>query len=356
MAAMSGGVDSSVAAWLAQQAGYSCVGVTLRLVLNEDAGLPAERTCCSLADVEDARRAAWQLGMEHFTFNFTEEFREKVLVPFSEAYARGETPNPCIACNRYLKFGKLLRRADELGYGRIVTGHYARIERCGDEYLLRKAADETKDQSYVLYSLSQAQLARTLFPLGGLTKPEVRRIAQELGLVTAKKRDSQDLCFAPDGDYAGAAERCLGRRFPPGDFVDGGGRILGRHRGIGRYTVGQRKGLGLSAPEPLYVRTVLPERNEVVLGRDSELWSRALDAGDFRWVSGRAPSGTLRLSAKIRYRHRERPAFVTPTGPDTVRVVFDEAQRAITPGQSVVLYDGDTVVGGGIIRKAAGQL
>lgn len=346
---MSGGVDSSVAAYLMREAGFDCVGVQMKLFENEDAGLSRESACCSLESAEDARRVAFGLDMPFYVWNFSDEFRCEVIDRFAAAYAAGRTPNPCIDCNRYLKFGALLRRARALGFDALATGHYARVEKSGGQYLLKKAADETKDQSYVLYMLSQAELSLLRLPLGELRKSETRQIAARQGFAVARKPDSQDLCFAPDGDYAAAAERALGRAFAPGDFVDAEGRVLGRHAGIGRYTLGQRRGLGISNEAPLYVCGIEPAENRVVLGGPEALLSRTLEANDFNWIAGRAPDGPLRARAKVRYRQPEQPATVTPTGPDSVRVVFDEAQRAITPGQIVVLYDGDIVLGGGTI-------
>ena len=346
---MSGGVDSSVAAYLMREAGFDCVGVQMKLFENEDAGLSRESACCSLESAEDARRVAFGLDMPFYVWNFSDEFRCEVIDRFAAAYAAGRTPNPCIDCNRYLKFGALLRRARALGFDALATGHYARVEKSGGQYLLKKAGDETKDQSYVLYMLSQAELSLLRLPLGELRKSETRQIAARQGFAVARKPDSQDLCFAPDGDYAAAAERALGRAFAPGDFVDAEGRVLGRHAGIGRYTLGQRRGLGISNEAPLYVCGIEPAENRVVLGGPEALLSRTLEANDFNWIAGRAPDGPLRARAKVRYRQPEQPATVTPTGPDSVRVVFDEAQRAITPGQIVVLYDGDIVLGGGTI-------
>lgn len=346
---MSGGVDSSVAAYLMREAGFDCVGVQMKLFENEDAGLSRESACCSLESAEDARRVAFGLDMPFYVWNFSDEFRCEVIDRFAAAYAAGRTPNPCIDCNRYLKFGALLRRARTLGFDALATGHYARVEKSGGQYLLKKAGDETKDQSYVLYMLSQAELSLLRLPLGELRKSETRQIAARQGFAVAHKPDSQDLCFAPDGDYAAAAERALGRTFVPGDFVDAEGRVLGRHAGIGRYTLGQRRGLGISNEAPLYVCGIEPAENRVVLGGPEALLSRTLEANDFNWIAGRAPDGPLRARAKVRYRQPEQPATVTPTGPDSVRVVFDEAQRAITPGQIVVLYDGDIVLGGGTI-------
>ncbi len=343
--AMSGGVDSSVAAHLTKEKGLYCIGATMKLYSGE-----AESTCCSLEDVEDARQVAHRLGMEHYVFNFTGEFDEKVVKKFVNAYEEGATPNPCIDCNRYLKFEKLFDRMKELGYDYVVTGHYAKIEKSGDRYLLKKGADETKDQSYVLYSLTQEQLAHTLFPLGEYTKMQIREIAEENGFVNAKKHDSQDICFVPDGDYAGFIERYSKKTYPDGDFVDMSGKVLGRHKGIIRYTIGQRKGLGLSLPAPMYVMKKDTERNEVVLCADSELFSKTLDAVDFNWIAFENPPESFRAKAKIRYSHKEEDAQITVTGDGTVHIEFDTPQRAIAKGQAVVLYDGDIVIGGGTIK------
>ena len=350
LVAMSGGVDSSVAAYLLQQQGYACIGVTMRLYENETAGIPRGHTCCSLDDVEDARAVAYDLGMPYYVLNFTEEFDEKVIRKFVQVYQNGGTPNPCIDCNRYLKFDHLLNRARELGCDYIATGHY--VQRWQDEngrWGLRKNDDPGKDQSYVLYSLTQDQLAHTLFPLGGMHKDAVRAIAEEQGLCNARKHDSQDICFVPDGDYAAFLERYTGKSYPAGEFVDTQGKVLGRHKGIVRYTIGQRKGLGLALPCPMYVKDKDMAGNRVILSKNEELFSRELDAKGFNWSALDCPSGTIRASAKIRYKHTEHPASVTPTGPDTVHIVFDEPQRAICRGQAVVLYDGDTVLGGGTI-------
>ena len=250
---------------------------------------------------------------------------------------------------------QLEKRAKELDYDYVVTGHYARIEEQDGKFLLKKAIDEKKDQSYVLYSLTQEQLAHTLFPLGGMTKPQIREMAEEQGLINARKHDSQDICFVPDGDYAGFIERYTGKSFEPGNFVDQEGHVLGRHKGIICYTIGQRKGLGLALHEPMYVCRIEPKTNTVVLGRDRDLWSKELTAKDFHWISGEVPTGTQRIKAKIRYRHQEQWANAEITGPDSIHLVFDEPQRAITCGQSVVLYDGDVVVGGGTINGLCGS-
>ena len=351
--AMSGGVDSSVAAFLMKEAGYDCVGVTMKLFHNEDIGISRDHSCCSLDDVEDARSVAFRLGIPFHVFNFSDRFEECVIRRFVEAYEEGCTPNPCIDCNRFLKFDKLYTRAQELGCSHIVTGHYARIsfnESTG-RYELKKAEDSTKDQSYVLYSLTQDQLAHTLFPLGGLTKPEVREIAEGQGFINAKKHDSQDICFVQDGSYADFIETYTGKTFPEGEFVDFEGKVMGTHKGIIRYTIGQRKGLGLSVPEPVYVCRLDMDQNRVVLGKNEDLFSRSLIADDINLITVPEIQGTMHLKAKVRYRQKAQWANVVQTGPDTLRVEFDEPQRAITKGQAVVLYDEDTVVGGGTIRE-----
>ena len=350
--AMSGGVDSSVAAYLTQQAGYDCIGCTMKLYDNGDAGLPQSRTCCSLDDVEDARSVAYRLGMPYYVFNFCEGFRECVIDKFVRAYEAGLTPNPCIECNRAMKFEKLYERAKVLGCDVIVTGHYARSERDGERYLLKKAKDAAKDQSYVLYFLSQEQLAHTRFPLGGMKKTETRRVAEENGFVNAEKPDSQDICFVPDGDYTAVLARRTGKTYPEGDFIDTDGKVLGRHKGIVRYTVGQRKGLGLALPAPLYVKEIRVRDNTVVLCKNEELYQREAAVGDFHWISGEAPTAPIRCKAKVRYRQAEQDATAIPEGDARVRIVFDEPQRAVTPGQAAVLYDGDTVLGGGTILPA----
>lgn len=349
--AMSGGVDSSLAAKLMLEKGYACIGCTMKLYDNEDAGVSRTKTCCSLDDVEDARSVAYRLGIPFYVFNFTEAFRGSVIRKFTESYARGITPNPCIDCNYYLKFQKLYQRAMLLGCDCIVTGHYARIAHENGKYVLKKAVDETKDQSYVLYQLTQEQLAHTVFPLGGMRKADVRAVAEASGFCNADKPDSQDICFVPDGDYASAVERFTGHRAPSGDFTDRNGAVLGQHRGIIHYTIGQRRGLGISAQEPLYVYRILPESNTVVLGRNDDLFGTDALVRDFHWISDEAPRSAIRCKAKIRYRQPEQQVTAVPAGDDTVQLHFDEPQRAITPGQAAVLYDGDTVLGGGVIAR-----
>ena len=348
--AMSGGVDSSLAAKLMKDKGFDCIGCTMKLYHNEDAGIESSRTCCSLDDVEDARSVAYKLGMPFYVFNFTEAFRDTVIRKFIESYEKGITPNPCIDCNRYMKFDKLFERAKILGCDYIVTGHYARIEEENGKFVLKKALDETKDQSYVLYSMTQDQLVHTMFPLGSMQKTEVRAIAEESGFVNADKPDSQDICFVPNGDYASVIELQTGKESAEGNFVDKQGNNLGRHKGVIHYTIGQRKGLGVSSTEPLYVCNICPKDGNVVLGSNDDLFSREADVSDFNWISGEVPGSEFRCKAKIRYRQPEQWVTVIPTGADTVHIVFDEPQRAITPGQAAVFYDGDTVLGGGTIK------
>ena len=348
--AMSGGVDSSLAAKLMKDKGFDCIGCTMKLYHNEDAGIESSRTCCSLDDVEDARSVAYKLGIPFYLFNFTDAFRDTVIRKFIESYENGITPNPCIDCNRYMKFDKLYQRAKTLGCDYIVTGHYARIEEQAGKFVLKKALDETKDQSYVLYSMTQEQLAHTIFPLGSMRKTEVRAIAEESGFVNADKPDSQDICFVPNGNYASVIELQTGKESAEGNFVDKQGNNLGRHKGVIHYTIGQRKGLGVSSTEPLYVCGICPQDGNVILGSNDDLFSREAYVSDFNWISGEVPGSEFRCKAKIRYRQPEQWVTVIPTGADTVHITFDEPQRAITPGQAAVLYDGDIVLGGGTIK------
>lgn len=346
--AMSGGVDSSLAALLMKEKGYECIGCTMKLYENEDAGIEKTKTCCSLDDVEDARNVACLLDMPFYVFNFTERFRTQVIDRFVQSYEEGRTPNPCIDCNRYMKFDKLYERAKLMGCEYIVTGHYARIEKEDGKFFLKKALDETKDQTYVLYTLTQDQLAHTMFPLGDLTKRTVRNIAEKNGFINANKPDSQDICFVPDGDYASVIEKYTGRICMPGNFVDTEGNTMGRHKGIIHYTLGQRKGLGIAAGKPVYVCEIRPQTREVVLGNPEDLMSRDVYVSDFNWISGNAPGGMIRCTAKVRYHQSEQPAVLSVEG-DIVHIVFDQPQRAITPGQAAVVYDGDVVLGGGTI-------
>ncbi len=349
--AMSGGVDSSVAAKLMLDAGYECVGCTMKLYQNEDAGVAQSRGCCSLDDAEDARSVAYRLHMPFYVFNFTQDFRHCVIDNFVRSYCEGRTPNPCIDCNRYLKFDRLYERARLLGCDCLVTGHYARVGQENGRYVLKKALDETKDQSYVLYNLTQAQLKHTCFPLGELCKVQTRQIAAQAGFVSADKPDSQDICFVPDGDYAAVIALHTGKTPEPGDFVDLQGNVLGRHKGLIHYTIGQRRGLGLAMSDRTYVCGIRPQDNTVVLGPDSALYRTRLLAGDFNWIAGEPPAGPIRCRAKIRYRQKEQPALAAALPDGRVEIVFDAPQRAVTPGQAAVLYDGETVLGGGTILE-----
>lgn len=351
--AMSGGVDSSVAAYLTKQSGYKCTGATMRLFSNQILPEGQESTCCSLDDVEDARSVAMRLGMPYYVFNFSDDFQTHVMDQFVRCYESGATPNPCIDCNRYLKFDRFLRRAQELSCDYIVTGHYARTryDETTGRYLLLKALDSAKDQSYFLYALTQEQLSHILFPLGELTKPEVRRIAQEQGFINARKHDSQDICFVPDGDYMAFLRRYTGKDYPQGAFLDQSGNIVGTHNGAVGYTLGQRKGLGLAMGAPVYVCGKNMQENTVTVGPHEALFSKALLADDWFWFPFPALTEPMRVKAKTRSRQTEQPATVYPGENGIARVEFDEPQRAVTPGQAVVLYDGELVVGGGTIRQ-----
>lgn len=349
--AMSGGVDSSVAAWMMKQQGYDCMGITMKLYNNEEIGISREKTCCSLDDVEDARNVAQKVGIPFYVLNFSDNFEECVIRRFVETWQRGGTPNPCIDCNRFIKFDRLMQRMKELQYDYVVTGHYARVlydEQKG-RYLLKKAVDPSKDQSYVLYGMTQEQLAHTLFPLGEFYKTDIRKMAEENGFINARKHDSQDICFVPDGDYASFIERYTGQTAQSGNFVLKDGTVMGTHKGLIRYTIGQRKGLGLSLPHPLYVCRKDMEKNEVVLGESEELFTDTLEAEQVNLISVERIDRPLRCKARIRYKQQEDWAEVVQLSDDRIRVVFDRPQRGITKGQAVVLYDGDLVIGGGTI-------
>lgn len=345
---MSGGVDSAAAAALLLDAGYEAVGCTLRLYSGGEGG------CCSLEDVEDARSVAGRLGIDFFAFNFSELFRRRVMDEFVAGYQAGRTPNPCITCNRHVKFSALLQRADDLNAGYIATGHYARVDcdRASGRWRLLRSQDIRKDQSYVLYPLSQQTLSRLLLPVGELDKAAVRALAEERGLCNAHKPDSQDICFVPDGDYPAFLTKYGGVELLPGDFVDATGRVLGRHRGLACYTTGQRRGLGVSADRPLYVLRKDAAANAVVLGDEAELYSRSVWTEDFNWVSLAPQAQPLAVTAKTRYSQREAAGTLFPEAGGGVRLVFEEPQRAVTAGQSLVAYQGEAVVGGGVICRA----
>ncbi len=351
LVAMSGGVDSSVAAMLAKKSGMDAAGVTLRLYDNGDIGRDRAGTCCSIDDVEDARSVANRLDMDFFVFNFGDIFHEKVMDNFVAQYCSGFTPNPCIDCNKYIKFGKLMERAKQLGFDYIATGHYARVEfdEALGRWLLKRGLDNHKDQSYVLYNLTQEQLSHLLLPVGQYTKSEIRAMAQENGFINADKPDSQDICFVPDGDYVDFLQRYGKVELKEGNFVDTKGNILGCHRGTVCYTCGQRRGLGISAPHPLYVIDKDLEKNEVILGENSELYSDTLVADYVNWISIPELTKPMNVTVKTRYSQREANAVIYPIEGGRVKAVFSEPQRAITRGQSAVFYKGDVVVGGGII-------
>ncbi len=348
--AMSGGVDSAVSALLMKQQNYECVGATMKLHENGHT-VSDENSCCSSKDIEDAKSVASGLGMKHYVFNFSDRFKENVIDRFIDAYKNGRTPNPCIDCNRYLKFDTLFDKAKELDCDYVVTGHYAQVEYSKEigRYILKKAVDTNKDQSYVLYSLTQEKLAHVQFPLGGMSKSDVRKIAEENGFVNAAKSDSQDICFVTDGKYHEFIESYIGYKFPEGDFIDKNGNFLGRHKGIIRYTVGQRKGLGLSFEQPMYVTAVNPTDNTVTLGTSEELFCADVTAKNINLISVENLYQPMRVKAKVRYRQNEQWATAVQIDSDTLKIEFDEPQRAITKGQSVVLYDNDIVVGGGTI-------
>ncbi len=350
LVAMSGGVDSSVVAHLLVDAGYECVGATMRLATNED-DRPGERTCCSTDDVADARSACWDAGIRHHTFDYTREFAHDVIDPFVAAYEAGLTPNPCVDCNRHLKFGALLDRALELGCDYLATGHYARVTHDERGWHLLKGVDPAKDQSYFLFGLTQEKLPHVLFPLGEMRKdPEVRELAERMGVAAAHKKDSEGICFVPDGDHLRFIEERTGRMAPEGDVLDTERNVIGRHQGALRYTLGQRKGLGVACARPVYVCAIDTAANTVTLGDEDRLMASSLTATDWNWVSGTAPAGPVRGGAKVRYHQPDQACRATQLPDGRVQVEFDTPQRAITPGQAVVLYQDDELLGGGTIE------
>jgi tRNA-specific 2-thiouridylase len=354
--AMSGGIDSSVAAYLLRERGWEVIGLTLDLYPPARAERPAQKAGArgGPGEGKDARTAAAALGIDHFVVDLRREFASEVVTDFCREYRRGRTPNPCIRCNERIKFWTLLREAGRLGADAVATGHYARVGRddASGRFLLRKGVDPAKDQSYFLYALTQAELAAAVFPVGDLTKDEVRRLARRLGLAAAERSESQEICFVPDGDYAGFVAARRPGSLRPGPILDSTGRVLGRHRGIIHFTVGQRKGLGIAAPHPFYVLSIDPARRAVIVGPDESLYRDALIVERLNFVSVQGLKGPRRLRVKIRSRHDAVEALVSPLPRRRVKVSFARPQRAVTPGQSVVFYDGDTVLGGGIIREA----
>ncbi len=348
---MSGGVDSSVAAWLLKEQGYDVVGVTMQIWQDEDSDLTSENGgCCGLTAVEDARLVARRLDIPYYVMNFKQEFRRKVMDYFVQAYMEGRTPNPCIACNRYVKWESLLKRSLEIGADYIATGHYARIGRTKEgRYAVCRSAADGKDQTYALYSLTQQQLSHTLMPVGEYTKDEIRRMAQQIGLETAAKPDSQEICFVPDRDYGRFIEQDTGKKPEPGNFVTQDGRILGRHKGILHYTIGQRKGLNLALGRPVFVTEIRPQTNEVVIGRAEDVWADRLICGHLNFMAWESLNEPRRVLAKIRYSHAGEMATIRRIKEDQVECVFDSPVRAVTPGQAAVFYEEDRIACGGEI-------
>ena len=349
LAAMSGGVDSSAAVKLLLDKGYEVAGATMHLYNNEDIGI-REKTCCSLNDVEDARLVALKLGIDFHVFNFSDEFKMRVMDDFVNTYLSGGTPNPCIECNKHLKFGRFLERAELLGFDYIATGHYvtSHYDEASGRWLLKRSADRAKDQSYVLYGMTQHQLAHTIFPVGDMNKTDIRALAEENGLINAHKRDSQDICFIPDGDYAKFITEAAGEQ-PAGDIVLSDGTVLGKHRGLIHYTVGQRRGVGVSYSEPLFVTSKDMAQNKLIMGTAEQLCSKTLTAGEVNFITVDKLTSPLKCTAQTRYHQQDVPCTVFQTDENTVKVEFDKPHKAISKGQAVVFYDGEYVVGGGKI-------
>lgn len=348
---MSGGVDSSVAAYLLKQQGYDVVGVTMQIWQDEShEEIENKGGCCGLSAVDDARRVAAMLDIPYYVMNFKSEFKRDVIDYFVREYLAGRTPNPCIACNRYVKWESLLTRSIQIGADYIATGHYARIcELPNGRYAIRNSVTAKKDQTYALYNLTQEQLKRTLMPIGDYTKEEVRKIAEDIGLMVAGKPDSMEICFVPDNDYASFIEKETGVTSVPGDFVDVDGNVIGKHRGVIHYTVGQRKGLGIALGKPAFVVAIRPEQNQVVIGEDRDVYTERLYANNLNFMAVDDIPEPVHVKAKIRYSHEGAYCTVRKIDSDTIECIFDQPVRAVTPGQAVVLYDGEYVLGGGTI-------
>ena len=346
---MSGGVDSSVAAYLLKEQGYDVIGVTMQ-IWQDDAVETTENGCCGISAVDDARRVAGQLDIPYYVMNFKNEFKKSVIDYFVDEYKRGRTPNPCIACNRYVKWESLLKRSLDIGADYIATGHYARISQLDNgRYAIKNSVTAKKDQTYALYNLTQSQLAHTLMPVGDYTKDEIRKIAADNYLMVANKPDSMEICFVPDNDYAGYIERTTDYKSVPGNFVDVDGSVIGKHNGIIHYTVGQRKGLGLAMGHPVFVVAVRPDTNEVVIGENKDVFTDTLYAGNLNFMAIEALKEPMRARGKIRYSHEGADCTIRMIDDNTLECKFDEPQRAVTPGQALVLYDGEYVLGGGTI-------
>lgn len=353
---MSGGVDSSVAAYLLKRQGYEVIGVTMQIWQEEEPEFQEENGgCCGLSAVDDARRVAAKLEIPYYVMNFRREFKENVIDYFIREYQEGRTPNPCIACNRYVKWEALLKRSLDIGADYIATGHYARVEQLENgRYAIRNSVTARKDQTYALYNLTQDQLAHTLMPVGAYTKEEIRQIAEEAGIPVAHKKDSQEICFVPDNDYAGFIEKSTGEKIPRGNYVKRDGTVIGEHKGIIHYTIGQRKGLNLSMGRPVFVAAIRPETNEVVIGDSGDVFTDRLLCDRVNWMAmDGLHGGEARVTAKIRYSHKGAPCLIRERENGQVECIFDEPQRAVTPGQAVVFYQGDYVAGGGTILSAS---
>jgi tRNA-specific 2-thiouridylase len=354
--AMSGGVDSSVAAALLKEQGYDVTGVTMKLFSLPKDYCTSEnlRSCCGWKATEDAHRVAISLGISHYVVDFRDEFEKSVITDFCEEYSKGSTPNPCIRCNQYIKFDFLMSKLKAFEAGYLATGHHARIEYDpqSGRYLLKKGQDKKKDQSYFLYPLTQEQLSHTLMPIGNFTKEKVREKAQKLGLSVARRHESQEICFIPDNDYVRFLRRRIPEAFSSGPIVDLENQVLGQHEGIAHFTIGQRKGMGIAASQPLYVLSLKSDKNTIVVGPSNQLYEKTLLASQVNLISKAKITKPLKVRAKIRYKHKEAKAFLTPQDADQILVEFEKPQRAITPGQSVVFYDKDLVIGGGIIDKS----